>query len=88
MDSKNAPPSAEEDNFREHFGSFYNDGSVYDDYAPAYRYGSTMRDDSRFAQRHWDDAEPELRDNWESSNPSSWDKFKAAVRHGWERMTR
>jgi len=29
-----------------------------------------------------------LRSDWESRYPSSaWEKFKAAIRHGWERIT-
>ena len=80
-------PSAEEDSFRSHFGSFYNDGSVYDDVAPAYRYGSTMRGDTRFAHRQWDEVEPELRSTWEHSNPSTWERFKTAIKHGWDRLT-
>ncbi|SFU39571.1 YsnF/AvaK domain-containing protein [Pseudoduganella namucuonensis] len=73
--------------FRSHWTSNYaGSGGGYDDYAPAYRYGATMRSSS--PDRSWDEAEPTLRSSWESSYPqSAWEKFKAAVRHGWDRVT-
>jgi len=75
--------------FREHFSSTYGaDSGSYDDYAPAYRYGSQMRGDSRYRSRQWDDVENELRSDWETRNPgSTWEKMKSAVRRGWDRMT-
>lgn len=63
-------------------------GGSYDDYDPAYKYGSTMASDPVYRGRSWDDVEPSLRGDWESKNPdSAWERFKAAVRHGWDRMT-
>ncbi|WP_229429786.1 YsnF/AvaK domain-containing protein [Massilia sp. ZL223] len=77
--------------YRSHFTSNYGStGASYDDYAPAYSYGSSMRGDSRYADRKWDDVENDLRTDWESRNaggPSTWEKMKAAVRRGWDRMT-
>ncbi len=47
-----------------------------------------MSDDPRYSVRDWDASEPDLRRNWEARYPgSAWERFKAAVRHGWERMT-
>ena len=75
--------------FRTHWQSNYaTSGGRYEDYDPAYRYGSSMASNDFYRGRPWDDVEPELRSNWESSYPqSAWDKFKAAVREGWDRMT-
>ncbi|MBQ5946001.1 YsnF/AvaK domain-containing protein [Massilia sp. ST3] len=78
--------------YRSHFTSNYgSSGASYDDYAPAYSYGSQMRSDSRYANRQWDDVESDLRTDWESRNAgsagSTWEKMKAAVRRGWDRMT-
>lgn len=75
--------------YRSHWTSNYgNLGGTFDDYAPAYRYGASMRDSDSYRGRSWDEAETTLRSNWESHYPTSaWDKFKAAVKHGWERMT-
>ena len=66
-------------------------GGSYDDYAPAYRYGNEMRRDARYQNRNWDDVESDLRSDWDtrygSSGVSTWEKMKAAVRSGWNRMT-
>jgi len=75
--------------FRSHWTSNYASlGGAYEDYEPAYRYGSAMRSSTSYQGRSWDDAETTLRSNWESRYPqSAWEKFKAAIRHGWERVT-
>jgi uncharacterized protein (TIGR02271 family) len=75
--------------FRGHWTSNYaTEGGAYEDYAPAYTYGSTMARSDLYRGRSWDEAEGGLRGDWESRYPQSgWEKFKAAVRHGWERIT-
>jgi uncharacterized protein (TIGR02271 family) len=66
-------------------------GGTYDDYAPAYRYGYDMRRDARYQGRNWDDVESSLRSDWDtrygSAGASTWERMKAAVRSGWDRMT-
>jgi uncharacterized protein (TIGR02271 family) len=76
--------------YRQHYQSNYaSSGRSYDDYAPAYAYGSQMR--GQHAGRQWDEVEGDMRTDWESRNSgnegSTWDKMKSAVRHGWDRMT-
>jgi uncharacterized protein (TIGR02271 family) len=78
--------------YRKHWTSNYSStGSSYDDYQPAYRYGSEMRSSDKYRNRQWADVESDLRTDWDtrygSGGASTWDKFKAAVRHGWDRMT-
>lgn len=75
--------------YRGHWSSTFADqGGSYDDYAPAYAYGTSMARTDQYRGRQWDDIEPTLRSDWETRNPgSTWEKMKAAVRHGWERMT-
>jgi len=77
--------------YRNHFTSNYGTTSGnYDEYAPAYSYGTQMRSDSRYKGRQWDDVESDLRTDWEgrygSSSGSTWEKMKAAVRHGWDKV--
>ncbi len=82
--------SADDDTyFRGHWTSnFASAGGTYDDYAPAYRYGNSMARSDLYRGRPWNDVESNLRTDWESRNPgSTWENMKAAVRHGWERMT-
>jgi hypothetical protein len=41
-----------------------------------------------FRGRPWNDVESQLRTDWEGRYPgSAWERVKAAVRHGWERMS-
>ena len=65
-------------------------GGTYEDYQPAYTYGSEMRSDPRYASRSWDDVEADAKSDWSSRNTdssSTWEKSKQAVKHGWESMT-
>jgi uncharacterized protein (TIGR02271 family) len=75
--------------FRSHWKSnFATSGRSYDEYAPAYQYGYSMRRGDSYRNRSWDDSETELRRDWESRYPgSAWENFKAAIRHGWDRLT-
>lgn len=75
--------------FRKDFDSRYaSSGARYDEFEPAYRYGYDMGSDQRYSGRQWEDIEADAQRDWESKNPSSaWERFKAAVRHGWERVT-
>lgn len=63
--------------------------SLSPDDEAAYRYGSTLRSDQRYAGRSsWDEVEADARAGWRERNPdSNWERAKAAVRHGWESMT-
>ena len=73
--------------FRRHFDAHFV-GENYADFEPAYQYGRRMREDSRYTAGDWEASEPELRRDWEQRNPGgAWERFKAAVRHGWDRLT-
>jgi uncharacterized protein (TIGR02271 family) len=78
-----------DDDFRRDWNTRYaTTGGSYDDYAPAYRYGSTLGADTRYKGRSWDEVESGARSDWQTKYPgSSWENFKAAVRHGWERVS-
>jgi hypothetical protein len=90
---KITPDSDSDDSYyRSHWDSNYSSlGGGYDDYKPAYSYGSQMRSDSRYAGRQWDDVESDLRSDWDTrynkDGLSTWEKMKAAVRHGWDKVT-
>lgn len=76
--------------FRGHWTSnFAREGGSYDEYAPAYRYGTSVAGSALYRGRPWEDIEPGLRADWEARNPGfTWDRMKAAIRHGWERMAK
>lgn len=77
----------EDSYYRQHWNTHYaSAGGSYDDYAPAYRYGSSLGE--RYRGRRWSEIEPDVRRGWESQyHGSAWENFKDAVRHGWERIT-
>jgi uncharacterized protein (TIGR02271 family) len=86
-----ASSPADDAYYRNHFDSTYSTmGGSYDDYVPAYTYGTQMRSDTRYQGRQWNDVESDLRTDWESRNGgatgSTWEKMKAAVRHGWDKL--
>lgn len=76
--------------YRTHWTSNYGTaGKTYEDYAPAYSYGSDMA--NQYRGRQWNDVEGDLRSNWDARNnggASTWEQFKGAVRHGWDSMTK
>ncbi|SMG58519.1 hypothetical protein [Paraburkholderia susongensis] len=78
-----------EEDFRAHYDEQYASGNErYEDYVPAYRYGAEIGNDVHFRDRPWEEVEPEARRHWENTAPeSTWERFKLAVRHGWERVT-
>jgi hypothetical protein len=91
---KITPDSDSDDSYyRSHWTNTYgSSGDTYNDYDPAYRYGTQMRGDTRYSGRKWDDVESDLRSDWDTryskNGVSTWDKMKAAVRHGWDKVTR
>lgn len=89
--AENIDPTAERDYWSKNYTSrpYYETGYTYDDdYAPAYQQGYSAR--SRYGARTFDDAEPELRSDWERTKGKSrlgWDKAKVAVRDAWDRVS-
>ncbi|MGT2477700.1 hypothetical protein [Paraburkholderia terrae] len=77
-----------DDEFRTEYDARYaNTGSSYDEYRRAYTHGTTLGQDERYAAQDWQSVEPGAREDWESRYPESgWERFKVAVRHGWERV--
>lgn len=78
--------------WRENFSSrpYASEGRNYDDYRPAYRFGTESA--SRHQGRDWNEAEPELRRDWENyehrgESRSTWDEVKDAARDAWDRVT-
>lgn len=80
---------ADQDYFRSHWEKTLSyTGGTYQEFDPAYRYGESMAGNPGYRDKPWDEAEPELRGEWQASNPeSSWDKFKDAVKTGWHKVT-
>jgi uncharacterized protein (TIGR02271 family) len=74
------------DDFRRHWQAAYGSaGGRWEDYEPAYRYGSSLAADERYRDSDWDTIEPNARRDWEARSPGTWERMKDSVRHAWTR---
>lgn len=67
----------------------YDEDYAFDDYDPAYRYGTSAADTYR--GRRFEDVEQDLSRGWETAKGKSrlgWEKAKGAVRSAWDRAER
>jgi len=62
-------------------------GERFEQYEPAYRYGSALAGDERYRNAEWSDVEPRARQSWEEQNSGTWEQFKDAVRSAWEKVS-
>jgi uncharacterized protein (TIGR02271 family) len=75
------------DDFRKHYGTaFGTSGVAYAEYEPAYRYGYELGTNERYRGRDWAALEVEARRDWEARHPSTWERFKDAIRYGWDKV--
>jgi uncharacterized protein (TIGR02271 family) len=77
-----------DEDYRDNFNSTYGkSGASWDQYRPAYQYGSELARDQRYAGKDWNSVESSARSDWERRYPgeSTWDKMKGGVRYAWER---
>jgi hypothetical protein len=83
-------PTAEDAYWRQNFSTrpYVSPGSSYDDYQVAYRSGWEWS--SRYPGRRFEEVEPDLRRDWESSKGGKarleWERAKNAVRDAWNRV--
>lgn len=66
---------------------YYESGQQFSDFESAYQVGYQGR--GRHTARSFDQAEPDLRSEWEASKGSAkvgWEKAKHAVRAAWDRV--
>lgn len=84
-------PTVEDAYWRENYSRrpYYDAGTTYDQYSPAYRYGWEAR--QRYSDQRFEDVEPELERGWskaQSTSKLSWQKAKHASRDAWDRIER
>jgi hypothetical protein len=73
------------DNYRKR--PYYEYGSEYEYYSPAYRFGYDATD--RYRGRNWKDVEADLERDWNSyeyRGQSTWQQMKNAIKDAWDRM--
>jgi len=76
-----------EPEFRKDFETRYGtSGYSYDQFIPAYRFGHNLGSHEQY-HGDWKTVEPEARRMWEEKNKGTWEEFKDAVRHSWEKVT-
>jgi uncharacterized protein (TIGR02271 family) len=76
------------EDFRRHWQSSYgSQGGRYEDYAPAYQFGSSLRSNERYRGRDWSAMEADVRRDWEARSPGTWERMKDSIRHAWDRAT-
>lgn len=84
-------PTVEEAYWRENYATrpYVEPGRMYDEYAPAYRYGWESR--NQFIGSSFDEVEPDLGREWDRVRGKSslgWDKARHAARDAWHRIER
>ena len=75
-----------EPEFKDHYDHHYADsGYGYNQYRPAYQYGYELAMDARYKTMEWSTLEVQARRGWDEATLGLWDRYKDAVRFGWER---
>jgi uncharacterized protein (TIGR02271 family) len=88
VEREGARTTAYDADFRKHFQSSYSaGGDTYDTYSPAYEYGAALSQDKRYHGRSWAEVEEDVQRDWNRRYPGTWERFKDAIRHGWNRAT-
>ena len=73
------------DRFRQHFATNYaHVGARFEDYRFAYQFGYGLHMSGHVAGDNWDAAEAETRAQWEREYPGTWDRYRLAIRYGWD----
>ena len=83
-------PAVEDRYWRDNYASrpYISGGAKYDDYQPAYRYGTDAY--SKYPDRSFDDVESELGRDWSKARGKSsleWEHAKHASRDAWHRVS-
>ena len=74
--------------FRDHFKNASTDDGTYEQAEPAYRYGYTSANDSRYEGREFNEVEDDLRRDWEKRNEGSWDNYRDSIRYSYNQTRR
>jgi hypothetical protein len=82
-------PTVEEHYWRNEYPNrdYYDPTVGYEEVGPAYQYGWESR--SKYADRKWEDVEPDLAHEWTSRRGKSsldWGRARPATRDAWERI--
>ena len=70
--------------YRPHYEQRFAERESFEEVAPAYRYGEGLRRDEAHAGKSFTEVEPQARSDWERQKPSTWERFRDAVKHAFE----
>lgn len=71
--------------YKGHFDQSYgSQGGRFEEWAPAYQYGSELRGSATDADRDWSKVEPRARSDWEKQSPGTWERVKDAIKHAFQ----
>lgn len=81
--------AADDADYRNHWSNVYGtSGERYEDFDAAYRYGAVAMQRRGMQDARWEEAEPDLRGDWEAQHPERpWERVREAVRYGAEKAT-
>jgi hypothetical protein len=51
-----------------------------------FSYGCELGTNERYHGRDWAALEADARRDWEARHPSTWERFKDAIRYGWDKV--
>jgi uncharacterized protein (TIGR02271 family) len=72
--------------YREHYSAaFGTTGRRYEEFEPAYRFGSDLARERAGGSKSWAKVEQMARRNWEATHPGTWDEFKDAIHYSFDR---
>ena len=72
--------------FEKHYKSTYGKtGVTLEEFTPAYRFGHSLALDDRYRSVEWTVVEPSARKHWEAKNEGTWEEFKEAIHHAWDK---
>ena len=72
--------------FRSHHKKHFGKVGEFETYSPAYRFGYDYAT-SNPQGGEWATVEPVARKSWEKSHKGTWEEFKDAIHHGWDKVT-
>lgn len=75
-----------EQDFRQHFSQSGTMGGRYEEYSDAYRFGTDLGREDRYARMEWNELEAEAAKRWaQNPNATAWEKVKNYIRYGWHK---
>jgi uncharacterized protein (TIGR02271 family) len=73
--------------YRRHHNATFLSHGAYADFEPAYRYGYELGTNERYRGRDWAALEADAHRDWEARHPNTWERFKDAIRYGWNKLS-